>query len=258
LPDYEGVEKVFGDFEDQESLETAFDGIYTALIISGQALPGNRCVGHKYAFDAAKAANVGHVVYLSLLGATPESEFPYCRDHYQSEKFLAASGVPHTVLRPSFYLDHFLEKFDANGVIRGPGGTGNGAFVSREDVARAAAAAVLAKPGGVLEITGPELLSIDDVARRIGYLVGKDLKYVNEFLTETQNRLNAADVSKGKQNLEIGWFQAISKGEQSKLTDDFSKLTKAEPQTLEEYFGENLELLNKLRAPSVSDADPTR
>lgn len=256
LPDYEGVEKVFGDFNDPESLETAFDGIYTALIISGKDIPGNRCVGHKQAFDAAKQANVGHIVYLSLLGASPESEFPYCRDHYQSEKFLAATGVPYTALRNAFYLDFFLPKFDDNGVIRGPGDTGNGAFVSREDAARAAAAAVLSKPGGVKEITGPELLSIDDVARRLGYLVGRNLVYKNEFVTEAAERLDAAEKTQLEQNLEIGWFQAIAKGEQSKLSDDFAKLTNAEPQTLEEYFGEHMELLKDLRSPSTSGSQP--
>ena len=251
LPDNEGVQKVYGDFNEPESLSTAFDGIYTALIISGQDIPGNRCVGHKLAFDAAKEANVGHIVYLSLLGAGPESEFPYCRDHYQSEKFLAGTGVPFTALRPAFYLDYFLTKFDEHGVIRGPGGTGNGAFISREDVARAAAAAVIAKPGGVQEITGPELLSIDDIARRLGYLAGRELIYKCEYLSESVERLDAADKSQLAQNLEIGWFQAIAKGEQSKLTDDFSNLTNAEPQTLEEYFGEHMELLKGLRTPST-------
>lgn len=251
LSGYEGVEKVFGDFNDPESLETAFDGIYTALIISGQDIPGNRCVGHKSAFDAAKEANVGHIVYLSLLGAGPESEFPYCRDHYQSEKFLAGTGVPFTALRIAFYLDYFLPKFDDKGIILGPGGTGNGAFISREDAARAAAAAVLSKPGGVHEITGPERLSIEDVARRLGYLVGRELVYKNEYVSEAVERLENAEASQLQQNLEIGWFQAIAKGEQSKLSDDFAKLTNAEPQTLEEYFGEHMELLNDLRSPST-------
>lgn len=253
LAGFESVEKVFGDFNDPESLETAFEGIYTVLVISGQDIPGNRCVGHKAVFDAAKENNVGHIVYLSLLGAGPESEFPYCRDHYQSEKFLAGTGTPHTVLRNAYYLDHFLPKFDDDGIIRGPGDTGNGAFVSRDDAARAAAAAVLKKPGGVHEITGPELLSIDDVARRLGYLVGRDLQYKREYVAETIERLDNADASQLEQNLEIGWFQSIAKGEQSKLTDDFSKLTNAEPQTLEEYFGEHTNLLAELRSPSTSE-----
>jgi NAD(P)H dehydrogenase (quinone) len=254
LSDFEGVEKVFGDFNDRESLDSAFEGIYTVLVISGQDIPGNRCVGHKTAFDAAKEANIGHVVYLSLLGASPDSAYPYCRDHYQSEKWLAESGVAYTTLRNAFYIDYFLEQFDDDGVIRGPGGTGNGAFISRDDAARAATAAVLKKPGGVQEITGPELLSIDDVARRLGYLVGRDLSYKSEFVTEAHERLENDEAPQLVQNLEIGWFQAIAEGEQSKLSDDFSKLTNAEPQTLEEYFTEHPELLKELRSPSVSES----
>ncbi|HMF74692.1 MAG TPA: hypothetical protein VK604_03425 [Bryobacteraceae bacterium] len=64
-------------------------------------------------------------------------------------------------------MDMFLEQFGADGVVRGPAQQGRGAFVSREDAARTAAAVVLQKPGGIHDVTGPEALSVADVATRL-------------------------------------------------------------------------------------------
>src|ERR1700721_690585 len=75
-------------------------------------------------FEAAARARVQHVVYLSLEGSSPESKYPYSRDHALSEQYLAASGLPFSVLRSAFYMDMFLDMFDDAGVIRGPGKQG--------------------------------------------------------------------------------------------------------------------------------------
>src|ERR1035437_3807220 len=107
---------------------------------------------HRNAFQAAAQAGVRHIVYLSLQGAAADSKYPFSRDHYLSEEYLLATGVPCTVLRNAFYLDMFLERFDAAGVIRGPAGQGRGAFVSRGDVARTAAARLLQRPRGIHEL----------------------------------------------------------------------------------------------------------
>jgi uncharacterized protein YbjT (DUF2867 family) len=159
-----GVDVVRGDFAQPATLPDAFAGISAALVVSGSGKPGERARLHRNAFEAAVWARVGHVVYLSLQGASPTSKYPFSRDHFLSEQYLAATGIPYTVLRNAFYLDMFLDKFDAEGVMRGPASETRGAFVSREDAARTAAAVLAAPPGGTHDVTGPEALNLAEVA----------------------------------------------------------------------------------------------
>jgi NAD(P)H dehydrogenase (quinone) len=113
------VEVVYGDFAESASLDRAFAGVATALVVSGSAEPGKRALLHRNAFEAAARARVQHVVYLSLRAL--------------SEQYLVAAGLPFTVLRNAFYMDMLLDMFDTAGVIRGPAKPGRAAFVSRED-----------------------------------------------------------------------------------------------------------------------------
>jgi NAD(P)H dehydrogenase (quinone) len=115
------AENVRGDYGRLESLDAPFRGIATALVISVSGEPGKRAVLHRSAFEAAARAGVGHVVYLSLQSSSPHSKYPWSRDHFVSEQSLAATGLPHTVLRNAFYMDMFLHQFDNDGVIHGPG-----------------------------------------------------------------------------------------------------------------------------------------
>ena len=52
------------------------------------------------AIDAAQAAGVQHIVFLSLMGVNPRVP------HYKVEQKLLASGLPYTFVRPSFYTQN--------------------------------------------------------------------------------------------------------------------------------------------------------
>jgi uncharacterized protein YbjT (DUF2867 family) len=202
---------------------------------------------HRNAFQAAAGADVGHVVYLSLQGTGPDSKFPFSRDHYLSEQYLFAEGLPCTVLRNAFYIDMFLEKFDAGGVVRGPAQQGRGAFVSREDCARTAAAALRNPPGGIHDVTGPEALSLADVARRFSTLAGRPLRYEDESADAARERLNRVERLPWRVDLSVGWFEAIAAGELTRISDTVLRLTGKAPLTIEEYFRVFPELLRALR-----------
>jgi uncharacterized protein YbjT (DUF2867 family) len=252
LPTIPGTDRLYGDFEAPASLDAAFAGITTALVISGKAPPGKRALTHRNAFEAAARAGVRHVVYLSLKGTGPGSPYPYCRDHQESEDFLVATGLPHTLLRVAFYMDMFFDKFDPQGVIRGPAGQGQGAFISREDAARVAAAAIATPPGGILEVTGPELLGVADLARRLSAITGRTLRYEEEAPDAMRVRLGRGGVPTAMQDLEVGWFQAIAAGEQAPVTQTFRQLTGNDPLRLEEYATRYPDRLAALRAGSAA------
>lgn len=90
-------------------------GVQTAFIVSGYAEPGERAKLHRQAFEAAARAGVGHIVYLSFQGSAPDAKFTMARDHYQSEQFLQATGVPYTALRDKLCLDLLPDMFGQQG-----------------------------------------------------------------------------------------------------------------------------------------------
>ena len=248
-PRLPGAEVVLGDYSDQEALDRAFAGVEVAFVVSGYAAPGERARLHKGAFDAAARAGVRHLVYLSFQGASPTSLFPMSRDHFESEQYLRASGVPYTALRDSFYLDLVPEMFGAAGVMRGPGGDGRVAWVAREDAARVVAAA-LADPGessAVYDVTGPESLTMAETAERLSGVAGRDLLYEQESPEDGRvwrSRLGAPD---WEVETWLGSYQAIAAGEVAGLSDTVARFTGRPPQRLEQYFGEHPELLAPLR-----------
>src|SRR5262245_33721574 len=91
-PQLPGAEVVRGDYADPASLPPAFVGVETAFIVSSYAKPGERWRLHANAVDAARAAGVRKVVYLSFQGASPTSAFSFARDHALTEKHIRESG----------------------------------------------------------------------------------------------------------------------------------------------------------------------
>jgi uncharacterized protein YbjT (DUF2867 family) len=240
------AETVRGDFAEPATLPDAFAAVSAALVVSASGEPGKRAALHRNAFQAAARARVTHLVYLSLQGAAPDSKYPFSRDHYLSEQYLFAAGLPCTVLRNSFYLDMFLERFDSEGVIRGPAQQGRGAFLSREDAALAAAAALLQQPGGIYDVTGPEALSVAGIAGRLSTLAGRRLQYEDESADAARVRLSALEPLAWRVDLAVGWFQAIAAGELERPSDTVLRFTGTAPLTLEAYFQLFPELLRCL------------
>jgi uncharacterized protein YbjT (DUF2867 family) len=246
-PKLPGSETVRGDFAEPATLTDAFAGTSAALIVSASGEPGERARLHRNAFEAAARAHLEHVVYLSLQGAAPDSKYPFSRDHYLSEQCLLATGIPCTVLRNAFYMDMFLEKFDKQGVIRGPARQERGAFVSREDVARTAASALLKQPRGVYDVTGPEAMSVAGIAGRLSTMVGRNLRYEDEPAAVTRERLSKSESLAWRVELSVGWFEAIAAGELKRASDTILRFTGTAPLTLEEYFRAFPNLLHALR-----------
>jgi NAD(P)H dehydrogenase (quinone) len=248
-PHLPGTELVHGDYAEPASLPAVFTGVGKALIVSASGEPGKRALRHRNAFEAAARARVAHIVYLSLQGSGSDSKYPYSRDHFLSEQFLALTRVPYTVLRDSFYIDMFLkeDKFDADGILRGPAGKGRGAFVSREDVATAAAASLRAPHEGIYDVTGPEALTLTAVAERLSALTGRELRYEEEPVEAMRARLRSQYLQPWPIELATGWFEAIAAGELQNVSDTVRRFTGTAPLSMEEYFRRFPDLVSSLK-----------
>jgi len=134
--------------------------------------------------DAAAAAGVGHVVFVSTFGAGFEPGFAFGRWARAGEQATAASGLPYTVLRPNSLMANFLSTLrpGPDGALRLPWGSGATSFVDPADVA-AVAARVLLEPrphaGRTYGLTGPEALDVASIAATMRAITGEPVHYVD-------------------------------------------------------------------------------
>jgi uncharacterized protein YbjT (DUF2867 family) len=130
--------------------------------------------------DLAEASGVRHVTYLSEYGA-PQSP-PEAAPRAVELDLIGRGNITHSILRPSWFMQNFSEGFlyPVQGVISLPTGDGLEAFIDVDDIA-AVAAATLANPnahaGATYALTGPEAISVREVADVIGDLTGKPVKH---------------------------------------------------------------------------------
>ena len=226
------------DYSDAAASREALAGVNVLFMVSAGESP-ERVQQHEVFVDAAAAAGVKHIVYTSFLGAKPDATFTLARDHWYTEQHIRESGIAWTFLRDSFYLDFFPEVVDKNGVIRGPAGNGRVGAVSREDVARSATA-VLRNPaphaGCAYDMTGPQALSLNDIARIIGEVWGKQVTYQDESLEEAY----ASRAHYGAPGWEVdAWvstYTAIASGELDVISDSVQSLTGRPPLSLAELL----------------------
>lgn len=179
-----GVTVRRADFDDPATLADAFAGGGRLLLISTDELaqPGRRLGQHRAAVAAAETAGVTHVVYTSVIAAHPTPASSLSDDHFWTEQALAASGMSWTILRNNLYADlllHALPHAVATGQLFTATGAGGRAYVTREDCARAAAAALLTGEGRQIhDITGPAAVTQDEVASLATAITGKPVAHV--------------------------------------------------------------------------------
>jgi uncharacterized protein YbjT (DUF2867 family) len=215
------------DYSDQNDCERALCGVRTLFFVSG-AENEHRLAQHRNVVDAAAAAGVQHVVYTSFVGASPTCTFTLGRDHYATEQFIRDRGLTHTFLRDNFYQDLLPYFVGDDGVIRGPAGDGRAAFVARADIARVATT-VLLEPGAhanrTYDLTGPEALSLDEVATILTAGLRRSVSYVDETVPqayESRAHYGAAD---WQLDAWVSTYTAIRAGELETVSGDIESLT---------------------------------
>ncbi|MFP5513592.1 NAD(P)H dehydrogenase (quinone) [Azospirillum oryzae] len=189
------VEARFGDYDQPDSLASAYAGLDRLLIIPTTDMrPGQRTIQHLAAVDAAVAAGVGHVSLMSSAGTRRAKEPDIWGCYFPAEQRLMRTAGAWSILRMNFYAEAFVQEVRSaldRGAIAGIG-DGRVGYVSRDDLARAAAGLLTGDghDGAIYTGTGPESLSGTERAAIAGAVAGRSLRYVE--LTEEAFRSTMA------------------------------------------------------------------
>lgn len=229
---------VITSYGDGEAARHALRGVDTLFMVSGTESP-DRVDQHRTFVDAAVRADVGHVVYTSFVSAAPDAVFTFARDHHATEEHIKASGLGWTFLRDNFYLDFMPGFVGDDGVIRGPAADGRCAMVARADVARTAAA-VLRDPdahrGRTYEITGPQALTMTEVAEILSAAEGRPITFHNETVEEAYESRRKYPAADWEYDAWVSTYTAIAAGQMAKVSGDVETVTGTPPMSLAEFL----------------------
>lgn len=222
-----GVQTAVIDFETPETLDPAFAGADALLLVSGSEV-GQRIPQHRNAIDAAARAGVGRIVYTSAPRAT-DTDLILAPEHAETERLLAASGLPVTVLRNNWYTENYAGQVDiaaATGELVGSAGAGRVASASRKDYAEAAAVVLTTDghEGAVYELGGDIAWTFDDLAATVGELAGRAVSYRSVTPEEHTAALREAGLDEGTAGFVVALDGNIRDGALAEVTGTLSEL----------------------------------
>ncbi len=185
-----GCEVVEGDMTDAESLSRAVVGCDTVVHLvalppfSGQAAVDRVMVqGTAALLAAAKEAGVAQFVLMSALGTseTTKDVAPYYDGKWTMERQVVASGLEHTIFRPSFVFGRDggllppLIRLSRYSPVTPVVGTRRLQPIWVDDVAAFFARSLEAgaKATGIWELGGPDVVSWEELNGRIRRTLGK-------------------------------------------------------------------------------------
>lgn len=244
-----GVTVREADFDKPETLADAFAGANRLLLVSTDALavPGQRVKQHTDAVQAAVKSGVQHIVYTSI--QNPEgSACLIAPDHYATEEAIKESGLSYTILRNNLYADNLLPSLPqavATGQLANASGNGKTAYVTRQDCANTAAAALASSNTDkrTLNVTGSEALSGNDIARIVGEITGKSIQYVPLPTDTMVGIFESFGLPNGLAQAYVSFDTASAKGEYAQTATSVQDLTGNAPTSVKQFLTANKQLL---------------
>lgn len=237
----EGLDTVVFDFADGASIAAALKGADKMFLLSGNV--PNQSAMEINAVEEAKKAGVKHIVKLSVLHADGE-QYTIARWHRAPEKAIENSGIAWTFLRPTGFMQNFVNynagSIKAQGAIYEP----EDAKVSFVDVRDVAAVAVkaLTSPGHeskAYELTGPEALTYEQVAEKLSRATGKQVKAVFTGAEAARQAMTAMGFPPFMVDAVLDLQAVYATGLSAKVYPDIEKVTGRKARNLDDFLREN-------------------
>lgn len=211
-----GVSTVFvGNLLNPAEVSSALEGVRTVYHICPNMHPRELEIG-KTMIEALQGSRCRRIVYHSVLHPQTEA-MPHHWQKLRVEEMLFESGLDYTILQPCAYMQNIFKDMDrilSDGfytVPYNPSAKFN--FVNLEDIAEVAMKVVQSPDykGGIYELSGPEALSVQEVAEMIGELSGRQIEVVYQSPEEWRNQPGAAALPEYKRTCLYRMFRYYDK-----------------------------------------------
>ncbi len=236
------VQLVQGDMARPETLAAALRDVDRAMLISSSA-PDMIEVQSNF-IDAAKKADVKHVVKLSGIMPELNSAFRFARMHGEIEQRLEASGMAFTHLRAGEFMPAYFRQVPnivAKGAMFLPMEDARIASIDVGDIAEIAARVLTGSghEGKTYPLTGPQALSMTEVATKLSAAAGKTIRYVNVPPEDARKAQLAAGMPAYLADALFELFAERRNGKEAKVWPDAEALLGRPPTSFDEFASRN-------------------
>jgi uncharacterized protein YbjT (DUF2867 family) len=229
------VESMRFDWFDASTYGPALRGVDAAYVVSphlSDNVVGFHAETEKFLADAI-GAGVRRLVYLSSFGM---DQAPAEDPLRQAELLVSRSSMPATLLRPTAFMQNFSENHWSNmartirerGELPMPHGDSPVSFVSTQDIAAVAAVALTedGHEGKAYELTGPQAITLVELAEHISRATGRHVRHVDPGPDAIRDILldSGASATHADYVSQIFGF-AFTSGVMNVVTDDIPAIT---------------------------------
>ncbi|KAA0989159.1 SDR family oxidoreductase [Dyadobacter aurulentus] len=240
-----GIQIRKADYNDPESLDTAFRGVEQLLQVSSANYGEQAIREEQNVVAAAVRQGVGHIVYTSTLNPSESPVFWGGQTCVRTEKTIREAGMRYSVFRNSMYMETiplFIGSAMEDGQIYFSAGNGAISFVSRIDIAEGISNVLLQPEAGnrVYEVTGEKAFTFADVAA----LLEKNKKISCAYTDVPQEILKEELINAGLPEEEAVFYlnmgDSIKAGEFALVSPQLEKLLGKKRLTAEAYLAQIL------------------
>ena len=236
------------DLNNESTWDKALDGVSAVYSASlDPMLEGH--LGFSKAIGERRS-EIKQVVRISCMGADTNTAsynadkhasrkgagIPLMLQHYWwGEKALIDAGLPVTVLRNNFFMNHLLktdcESINAEGWFSNPLGNAQNSFVATRDIATAASVVLTEGPekhaNKFYDITGPEPQTMEDIAADLSRAMSKKIEYRAQSMVDFENDFGSTRAE---------FFEYLTNGFYCRCSPDFYNLTGRKPTNYFDYL----------------------
>jgi NAD(P)H dehydrogenase (quinone) len=235
VPSVPYVNWLVGDLTDKSSVYNLIAGS-NAIFLNTDFSPDMAQL-QSNVIEIAKSARIPKIVLISY-GVLPDdvlvgANSPVHNQHIEVEKVLAASGLDWTIIRPSAFMQNWLQDLAPTIISENKfyEGTGEGklAYIDTRDLAEICAEFLLSSSiehiHKTYEITGSEAVSFYQVAEAISKATGSSITFQNESEGETRERLSKKGYPEWAVNLVLYFAKSQFENKIAAISPVFEKLT---------------------------------
>jgi uncharacterized protein YbjT (DUF2867 family) len=198
------------------------------------------------------------IVKLSGTSSAITPDGPYtCRQHWEIEHVLAATGQPWTVVRPNAFMQTLigtimLPAVRATGAIPNAVGGAGISFVDARDVGEVCAELLIdaAWDGRTLVLTGPRSVTFAEIAAVVGELGGRPVATADITPAVVRENLLGRGMAPWEAEHFQEMYQLFRDGESEFVSDDVAQVLGRAPRTVEDYLEENRDALVPAATPT--------
>lgn len=219
-----------------EGIQAAFQGVEKAFFLS----PPGYADHYKMLaplIQEAKRRGLKKVVLMTAMGANADANAPFRRAEIELEN----SGLTYNIIRPNWFLQNFntfwVHDIKTQGKILLPAGTAKTSFIDAKDISAVAAKLLTADQfnNKDFDLTGPEALDHDQVARQISTVSGKNITYQETQPETLKKTLLGFGLPEDYSSFLVMIMGFLREGYSARLTENVKLILGKEPRSIKQY-----------------------